>query len=140
MRRVLMLLFCASIGLAGLAGCKEAAAPSAGGESIQPSTDITIASVSRYQVTDNSSDTGALYYVISFTYTNKLGRDFAPRIDKFTLEDAVHQRFSGAESGSIQMIGISNDRNVLRVDESRKYTVGFRAPQNFVGVLFYDPT
>lgn len=139
MRRLLALSFCASIALAGLAACKEPV-PLTGGEGIHPASDIVLASVSRYPTSDASAEGGAVYLVCTFAYTNKLGHDFVPRIEKFTLEDESRRRFPGQESGAVQLVGIVNDRTVLRVDETRKYTAGFRVPQNFVGTMYYDPT
>jgi hypothetical protein len=139
MRRTPMLAFCASLLLTGLAACKEPVA-SSGSDSIRAAGDIVVASVARYQASDTSAESGAVYLVCTFSYTNKLGREFAPRIEKFTLEDAAHRRFGGEEGGSAELVGISNDRSVLGIDQTRRYTAGFRVPQNFAGILYYDPT
>jgi hypothetical protein len=139
MRRILTISFCALLALAGLAACKEPAA-SNGGDSIRPAQDITLANVARYQASDSSAEAGAVYVVCTFRFKNTLGREFVPRIEKFTLEDASHRRFGGQDGGAAELVGISNDRNVLGIDETRRYTAGFRVPQNFVGVLYYDPT
>ncbi len=139
MRRLLALSFCASIALAGLAACKEPVA-STGGEGIHTAPDIVLANVTRSRASDASAEGGAVFLVCTFAYTNKLGRDFVPRIEKFTLEDESRRRFPGQESGAVQLVGIANDRAVLRAGETRKYTAGFRVPQNFVGTMYYDPT
>jgi hypothetical protein len=139
MSRTLLVSFCASLALAGLVACKEPAATN-GGDTIRPAQEIAITHVARYQASDTSAEAGAVYLICTFRYTNTLGREFVPRIEKFTLEDANHRRFGGEESGSAELVGISNDRNPLGVDESRKYTAGFRVPQNFAGIMYYDPT
>jgi hypothetical protein len=138
-RRALLLSFCASAALIGLAACKEPA-PSIGSDVIRPTQDIAIANVSRYRASDGSAEAGAAYLVCTFAYTNKLGREFVPRIEKFTLEDANHRRFGGQEGGAVELVGISNDRSVLGIDATRTYTAGFRVPQNFTGTMYYDPT
>ena len=139
MRRIVLLWFCVATALAGLAACKEPAA-SSGAEGIRPAQDITLASVSRYQPSDGSAESGAVYLICTFTYTNTLGRAFTPRIEKFTLEDADHRRFGGQESGAPELVGIANDRSVLGAGEQRRYTAGFRVPQDFAGIMYYDPT
>lgn len=139
MSRTLLLSFCACLAVAGLVACKEPAATN-GGDTIRPAQDIVIANVARYQPSDTSAEAGAVYLICTFRYTNTLGREFVPRIEKFTLEDASHRRFGGEESGSAALVGISNDRNPLGANESRRYTAGFRVPQNFAGIMYYDPT
>jgi hypothetical protein len=139
MRRFLLLAFFAAIVLGGLAACKEPAA-SSGSEGIRPSDDIVISNVTRYQASDSSAGAGGAMLVCTFRYTNKLGRDFVPRIEKFTLEDAAHRRFAGQENGDAGLVGVGNDRTILKADEARRYTAGFRVPQDFVGIMYYDPT
>lgn len=134
-----MLSCCASIVIGGLAACKEPAS-SSGGDGIRPSDDIVISNVTRYQASDSSADAGRVLLLCTFRYTNKLGRDFVPRIEKFTLEDAAHRRFAGQEGGDAGLVGVGNDRNILKADEARRYTAGFRVPQDFVGIMYYDPT
>jgi hypothetical protein len=124
---------------APLTGCKEPPAPSEPTAAfVRPGTDVVIESMREVPASDEFAPTSDQYYVVRFTWTNHVGYALAPRIDRFVLEDANRRRFLGADSGSPALVGIENYRGQLEQGASHEYTVGFRVPQNTMGMLFYD--
>jgi hypothetical protein len=125
-----------------VAGCKDptdgSGSPAAG--FIKAGTDIAIKTVRTFSPTDAVSGSTDEYYVVTFTFTNNQGMTLAPRIDHFVIEDLQNRRYFGADTGSVNYIGISNYTGTLKVGDSHDYTVGFRVPVNTTGTLFYDNT
>lgn len=129
-----------------LAGCKDpdqgsgAASGNAAAGFLHAGTDIIIKDVRTFSPTDQVAGTNDEYYVVTFTFTNNQGMSLAPRIDHFVIQDLQNRRYNGADSGSVNLIGLSNYTGQLKVGESHDYTVGFRVPTNTNGTLFYDNT
>jgi hypothetical protein len=125
-----------------LAGCKDPApaADSPASGFVHAGTDIVIKSVRTFSPSDQVAGTNDEYYVATFTFTNNQGMTLAPRIDHFVIQDLQNRRFLGADSGNVNLIGISNYTGTLKVGDSHDYTVGFRVPINTNGTLFYDNT
>ena len=133
--RVLILAFCS---LTLLAGCKDQPAPANGPNAlVQPVSDIVVKSVRILGAPENSVQ-GDTLYVVTFTFTNDVGRDFIPQLNHFTLEDANKVRHTGIDSGSTALAGLfHNSDEVLKKDQSRDYTAAFLVYQGTVGTLYY---
>jgi hypothetical protein len=101
--------------------------------------DIVLESTDIRQALEASAD-GNFVYVVKFTFTNNLGTPFVPMPSKFVFEDDSKTRHTGLDSGSPELVGISNTYPVLKVGDSHEYTLGFRVFLNTAGTLFYDPT
>ncbi|MBC5810950.1 MAG: hypothetical protein GIW95_08905 [Candidatus Eremiobacteraeota bacterium] len=134
-------LFLVAATAALLAGCKD---PGAKGDPalgfVRGSTDIVVNSVTIYSAGANSVQ-GDLIYLVKFTYTNNLGRDFIPQINHFIFEDLVKIRHTGMSTGSPALAGlVSNSDEILKKGASRDYVAGFQVYQNTQGQLVYDPT
>lgn len=124
-----------------LAACKEppdASEPAPG--LVRPGTDVVIQNVREIAASDALAQSSDEYYVVRFTWTNRVGYALAPRINRFVLEDANRRRFLAADSGSAALVGIDNYAGLLQQGASHEYTVGFRVPANTAGTLFYDAT
>ncbi len=126
-----------------LAACKDPSAAS--GSSIdaalvRPGTDIVVKDVRAFAPGDNVAYSNDEYYIVHFIFTNHVGYALAPRPDHFVIEDRMQVRYLGADSGNVNLSGISNYDGVLKVGESHEYTIGFRVPQNTQGILYYDAT
>lgn len=130
--------------IAPLCGCKEpqgaAAASTASSGLVRSGTDIAIGNVRTSPTADNIGFSNDEFYIVTFTFKNDLGYALIPRIDHFVLEDAEGRRFLGADSGSPALVGITNRSALLKSDDTQKYTVGFRVPQDTMGTLYYDAT
>lgn len=83
---------------------------------------------------------GQVAYVIAkIEFTNDLGFDTTPVISNFILQDTSGRRFVGQDTGSSALVGISNSTEVLKKDEKRVYTVGFRvADPTTTGTIEYS--
>ncbi len=135
MRLISVLTLCALF----LSGCKEPQGePGAG--LVTGSQEVKVLSVRTYTAAENSGLSSSLYYVVKVNFTNHLRYDFAPRINRFILVSQTNVKFTGADSGSASLVGISNYSGTLKRDESHEYTVGFQVPLNTIGTIFYDPT
>jgi hypothetical protein len=141
-KRFLSLLALAVLPL--VAGCKDpndasgSGSPAAG--FVKAGTDIVIKTVRTFTPTDAISGSSDEYYIVTFNFTNNQGQTLAPRIDHFVIQDLQNRRFFGTDTGSVNLIGISNYAGTLKVGDSHDYTVGFRVPINTTGTLFYDNT
>jgi len=131
-------LFFAFCGFALLAGCKDQPqAPNAPNGLVQSVSDIKIKSLRVLSAPENSVQ-GDTLYVINFTFTNDVGRDFIPRLNHFTLEDANKIRHTAIDSGSTALAGLfHNSDEVLKKDESRDYTAAFLVYAGSYGTLYY---
>ncbi|MEA2665422.1 MAG: hypothetical protein QOI11_2366 [Candidatus Eremiobacteraeota bacterium] len=128
---------------AGLAACNQNDVPVAT-SLFQGLGDVKVLDARLVPSGDNSAATGAgtLGYVIArIEFTNDLGIDTTPRISNFVLEDRAGTRYQAHDSGSSVFTGISNSQQVLKKDEKRVYTVGFRTSDpNISGSIYYDKT
>jgi len=121
-----------------LGGCKEPPGQSGDLSLLRAGSDVVIKGIQTYQPQDAVAGSNDVWYVVTFTFTNNQGMTLAPRINHFVVQDDQNRRYLGTDSGSAALVGISNYDGVLKVGEAHDYTVGFRVPQDFRGVLFYD--
>ncbi|HTW84374.1 MAG TPA: hypothetical protein VMD91_09930 [Candidatus Sulfotelmatobacter sp.] len=93
--------------------------------------------------TDASAQTGGgtLDYVVArVELTNDLGHDLTPQIAHFFLIDRAGNRYQATDTGSSALLGISNSRQRLLVNEKREYVLGFRTTDpSLSGTIEYDP-
>lgn len=122
-----------------LAGCKDVPSGQSQQGLVTAGQDIVIKSIRLYSSPEDAPETDEIY-VIDFTFTNHLGRDFTPAFNHFILEDENKTRHSGSESGSSVLVGLSNSEDALKDGTTREYVLGFRVPPSTTGTLFYDPT
>jgi hypothetical protein len=135
-KRLLYILALGSLAL--LSACKDqpqgANAPNA---LVQPASDIVVKSVRILAAPENSVQ-GNTLYVVSFTFTNDVGRDLVPQLNHFTFEDANKVRHTGIDSGSTALAGLlHNSDELLKKGESRDYTAAFLVNQGAYGTLYY---
>jgi hypothetical protein len=125
----------------GLVACKENGTP-VGAQLFQGVGDVKVLNAQVVATGDSSAQNsgGTLNYVIArVEFTNDLGIDAVPQIDHFYLIDQNGTRFQGKDSGSSVFTGVSNSQMILKKDEKREYTVGFRtANPNSSGTIFYE--
>jgi hypothetical protein len=124
-----------------LVACKENGTP-VGAQLFQGVGDVKVLNAQVVSTGDASAQTsgGTLNYVIArVEFTNDLGVDTVPLIEHFYLIDQNGTRFPGKDSGSSVFTGVSNSQMVLKKDEKREYTVGFRTTNaNSSGTIFYE--
>ncbi|HEX3550361.1 MAG TPA: hypothetical protein VHT53_08300 [Candidatus Elarobacter sp.] len=124
-----------------LAACKENDTP-AGAQLFTGRGDVRVIEAHIVPTGDSSAQTGAgtLRYVIArVELTNDFGNDMTPEISHFYLLDQNNDRYSGNDSGSSVFTGVSNSVQVLKQNEKREYTVGFRTTDpNVSGTIFYE--
>jgi hypothetical protein len=124
-----------------LVACKENGTP-VGAQLFQGVGDVKVLNAQVVSSGDASAQTsgGTLSYVIAkIEFTNDLGADTVPQIDHFFLIDQNGTRFQAKDSGSSVFTGVSNSQAVLKKDEKREYTVGFRTTTaNSSGTIFYE--
>ncbi len=127
----------------GLAACNQNDVPVAT-TLFQGLGDVKVLDARLVPSGDSSPATGAgsLGYVIArLEFTNDLGIDTTPRVSNFVLEDRSGTRYQAHDSGSSVFTGISNSQELLKKDEKRVYTVGFRTSDpNVSGTIYYDKT
>ena len=134
--RILSILALSSLSL--LVACKDEPPPSNQPSGfVQSAPDIVIKSVKIVSATENSVQ-GDTLYIVKFTFTNDIGRDFVPRMDHFILQDRDQIRHAGITQGSTALIGqINNSDDVLHKNEARDYTVAFLVYAGTFGSLSY---
>jgi hypothetical protein len=129
------LLLCVS-----LAACKENDNP--GATLFVGSGDVKVLEAHIVPTGEASATTsgGTLGYVIArVELTNDFGVDATPQIANFYLIDRKNNRYQAKDSGSSVFTGISNSTAVLKKDEKREYTIGFRTTDpNVAGTIFYE--
>jgi hypothetical protein len=135
-RLAVALLLCA-----GLAACKENDVPPVT-SAFQGDKDVKILDA-RFVPTSESApgiSNGTLtYLIVRLEFTNDLGYDTAPQISSFYLVDRAGIRYQAKDSGSTAFTGISNSQQVLKKDEKREYTVGFRTSDPGIsGQIIYE--
>jgi len=124
-----------------LAGCKDPQGDTGASYGlVRAGTDVVVKDVRTYLPGDAIAGTNDEYYVVTFNFTNNQGFALVPRIDHFVLEDKDRIRYLGADSGNVNLVGISNYEGLLKVGDAHDYTVGFRVPQNTHALLYYDAT
>lgn len=94
-----------------------------------------------YIATGDSSSSlsgGGLTYIVNkIEFTNDTNSTLAPIIEHFFLQDQNGQRYSGVDSGSYVLAGVSNDLGQLKPGEKRTLTVAFRALPSTAGKILY---
>ena len=134
------------IALAGLATAplsargKSKATPVPGDHFVEGSADVVLREFRIVSTSDGAFGNSDLYYICKITFTNDLGQDFSPQIQRFVLEGPDQVQYTGVDSGNQALIGISNHFEKVKVGESHDYTVAFRVPANTQGKIYYDPT
>jgi hypothetical protein len=113
---------------AGLVACNENDVPPVT-SAFQGDKDVKILDA-RYVPSSDSApgvSNGTLtYLIVKLEFTNDLGHDAVPDISNFYLVDATGIRYQAKDSGSSVFTGISNSEQVLKMNDKRVYTVGFR--------------
>jgi hypothetical protein len=126
----------------GLAACKENGGAPVGTLLFQGVGDVKVINAQIVASGDSSAQisAGSLNYVIArVEFTNDLGIDMTPEIDHFFLIDQNGNRFQAKDSGSSVFTGVSNSQMVLKKDDKREYTVGFRTTNpNTTGTILYE--
>lgn len=125
-------------GAALLAACKDQPQPANAPTSlVQPAPDIVMKSVQVIGAPENSVQ-GDTLYIMTFTFTNDVGRDFVPQINHFVFEDKDKIRHTGISSGSTALAGrIQNSEEILHKGESRDYMAAFLVYSGTIGTLYY---
>jgi hypothetical protein len=130
----------AVLGALLLAGCKE---PKQGPAStIQGSTNVELHTVKFFTAASGNTSSGlreSYYVVCALTFTNTYGFDVAPEPKNFVLTDPIGNQYIGVDTGSSQLVGISNYRGLVKKDEKQDYTIAFHVPANVAGAIFYSP-
>ena len=125
-----------------LVACKENGGTPVGAQLFQGVGDVKVVDAQVVSSTDASAQTsgGTLSYVIAkVEFTNDLGIDTVPQIDHFYLIDQNGTRFQAKDSGASVFTGVSNSQTILKKDEKREYTIGFRTTSaNSSGTIFYE--
>ena len=117
--------------------------PSAADALVADTQDVHILDVRRVDTRDTVAglaSRGAAYLIVSLRFTNDTGADIAPRIDHFVFTASNGGRYFGLDSGSTALVGISNDRGIVKMNASREYTVGFRTDTVLGGTIAYEVT
>jgi hypothetical protein len=134
-KRILSIVALGTLSL--LAACKEPPAANAPSNLITSAPDIVIKSLQIVAAPENSVQ-GDTLYIVTFTFTNDVGRDFVPRIDHFTLQDKDQIRHTGITSGSTALAGrLHNSDEILHKNESRDYMAAFLVYSGTFGTLSY---
>lgn len=94
-----------------------------------------------YYATGDSSNTlsggGVTYVVSTIELSNDTKSDLVPIVEHFYLQDTSGNRYSGVDSGSYVLAGVSNDLSPIKPGEKRTLTVGFRALASTEGQIQY---
>ena len=136
-RRILAILLLAG----GLAACNQNDVPAAT-SLFSGLGDVKVLDARIVPTGDGSAQLGgatAGYVVARVELTNDTGIDIVPQVGNFFLIDRNNNRYQAHDSGSSVFAGISNSQDVLKKDEKRVYTVGFRATDPTIsGSIFYE--
>ncbi len=126
----------------GLVACKENDRTPIGAQLFQGVGDVKVINAQVVASSDASAQTsgGTLSYVVArVEFTNDLGVDLVPQIDHFSLIDQSGTRFAAKDGGSSVFTGVSNSQTVLKKDEKREYTIGFRTTgASSFGTILYE--
>jgi hypothetical protein len=91
---------------------------------------------------DSSAQTsgGTLNYLLArVELTNDSRADFTPQISHFYYLDRDGNRFQAQDSGSSVFAGVSNSQQVLKQNDKRIYTIGFRTTDpSTSGTISYE--
>jgi hypothetical protein len=125
-----------------LASCNKNDVPPVGQQLFQGQGNVRVVDARIVPTADASPATsgGTLGYVVAqLELTNDLNIDFTPTADHFYLMDRQNFKYQGKDSGSSVFIGVSNSTEVLKKNEKRIYTVGFRTQDPSVsGTIYYE--
>lgn len=125
-----------------LAACKENDTAPLSQQFFRGQGDVKVLDARVIPTGDASAQTGGgtLRYVLArIEFTNDLGYDLTPDVSHFYLVDQNNNRYQGKDSGSSVFTGVSNSTQVLKQNEKREYTVGFRTNDpNVSGTIFYE--
>jgi len=134
-------LAAAALLCAGLIACKETDTP-VGAQLVQGSGDVRIINSQLVPSGDSSAETsgGTINYLMArIEFTNDTGVEVVPTADHFYLLDQNGNRFQGHDSGSSVFTGISNVQTIMKKDEKRELTIGFRTPNpSTSGTISYE--
>ena len=134
-RLAAVLLLCA-----GLTACNQNGIPAT--QNFVGQGDVKVLDAHLVPTGESSTQiaSGTAGYVIArVEFTNDLGYDTTPDISHFYLVDRAGIRYQAHDSGSSVFTGISNSQEVLKKDQKRVYTVGFRANDPAIaGTIIYD--
>jgi hypothetical protein len=104
--------------------------------------DVRVIDARIVPTSDSSAQTsgGTLSYLIAHVeLTNGSRSDFTPQVDHFYYIDRDGNRFQAKDSGSSVFIGVSNSQLVLKQNDKRIYTIGFRTTDpSTSGTISYD--
>ena len=78
------------------------------------------------------------YAIIKVHFTNSISEQLFPIITHFVLTTADGSRYTGADSGSTALIGISNNYSPMKRGESRDFTMGFSIGLLQAGQVVYE--
>jgi hypothetical protein len=124
-----------------LLACKETDTP-VGAQLVQGLGDVRVINSLIVPSGDSSAQTsgGTLNYLIArIEFTNDTGVEVVPTADHFFLIDQNGNRFQGQDSGSAVFTGISNVQTLMKKDDKRELTIGFRTPNaNTSGTISYE--
>ena len=125
-----------------LVACKENDSPSPGQQFVHGVGNVKVIDAHIVLTGDSSAQTGGgtlRYLVARVELTNDMGLDLTPDISHFYLIDSSNNRYQGKDSGSSVFTGVSNSTMLLKKDEKREYTVGFRTTDaNVAGQILYE--
>ena len=125
-----------------LVACKETDGTPVGAQFVRGAGNVRVINAQLVPTGDASAATsgGTITYVVArIEFTNDTGLDVVPTVDHFYLLDQNNNRYQGKDSGSSVFTGVSNSVAVLKKDEKREYTVGFRTPNaNTTGTISYE--
>lgn len=103
--------------------------------------DVSVLSTTYVQTGDSAntlSGGGVMYIVSKIELTNDTRAVLAPIVEHFSLQDQSGNRYSGVDSGSYVLAGISNDLSGIQPGEKRTLTIGFRALASTQGQILYE--
>ena len=125
-----------------LVACKETDGTPVGAQFVRGAGDVRVINAQLVPTGDSSAGTsgGTITYVVArIEFTNDTGLDVVPTADHFYLIDQNGNRYQGKDSGSSVFAGVGNSSEILKKDEKREYTVGFRTPNaNTTGTISYE--
>ena len=121
------------------AGCQEKPSPAS---LYQGSKDVSI--LDNRFINSNDSGSGMLgggsqaYLVFKLHFVNDLSSQLFPVVSHFVFTVGDGSRYSGVDSGSTALIGISNNYGPMKRGEERDFVVGFRLPYEQAGYVTYE--
>lgn len=135
-------LFAALLLACGLMACKQDDNTPVSRELFAGVGNVRVVDAHVVPTGDSSAQTSAgtlNYLIVRVELTNDSRADFTPQIDHFFYLDRDGNRFAAQDSGSTVFAGVSNSQQVLKQNEKRIYTVGFRTTDpSTSGTIAYE--